>query len=182
MPRADLDERDREDGVVGRPHFRTGCAGRVAIVCDAESQAPASFWSIAARRHQRLGLLARFDHRRHDAERTRIEHRRDQVIDARGHAYHRHDARAVRERDLRLDGVDADTAVLHVEQHELRARRRQHRREPRREEIEGHHAEGGASRAQPFAHRIRVHRRRVAGHDAKPGGSATPSPVTLAAI
>ena len=96
---------------------------------DAESQAAPPLRSITARRDQCFALLACFDQRRHEAERAGVEHRCDQVMDTRRHANHRHDAGTVRVGDLRLDRLDRDAAVLHVENHKFRTRSRELTRE-----------------------------------------------------
>ena len=134
---------------------------------DAEAKAAAAFGSIAARGDQRLGLLARFDHRHHDAERARVEHRArsgDRRTPAR--APSARCRRRARTR-LRLDGLDADAAVLHVEQHELRAGGGEHRRQAGREELERHHAERGAAARSVSRTGLRASHARLI---ANPGG------------
>src|SRR5450755_410159 len=101
-----FDEGDGEDRFVGGLHLRARGPAGITIMRDAKAQAAPPLRPIAARRDQRFGLFACFDHRRHDAECPGIEHRRDQVIRARGHANHRYNACLVRMSDLRLDGVD----------------------------------------------------------------------------
>ena len=72
-----------------------------------------------------------------------IEHRRDQVIGKAGHADERGDAGAAGERELRLEDVDADAAMLHVEDDEVGAGIRCDLAEARREELGGEAPLGG---------------------------------------
>ena len=66
-------------------------------------------------------LVLRADHRHHDAERADVERTRDEVIFAARNARHRHDAEPAAQRDLRLQCLEAEPGVLHVEHHELGA-------------------------------------------------------------
>ena len=75
------------------------------------------------------------------------------------HPDHRHDAEPARRGDLRLDGFDANPAVLGIEQHEIGPRFGQNRHQPRGEELEGRRAVSGAAGAKPSGDRIGPHQR-----------------------
>ena len=83
--------------------------------------AAAALRRIARARDDVRGLVRRADHRHHDAHRADVERAGDEVIFAARHAHHRHDRRAPAQRELRLQRLEAEAGVLHVEQDELSA-------------------------------------------------------------
>ena len=123
-------------------------AAAVVVVRKTECRAAASERRIPRARHDMRRFLGRADHRHHDAHCADVECLRDEVIFAARHAHHRHDVEPAAQRELRLQRFEAETRVLHVEQHELGAGVFADLRQPRREEFEHHGAVGASSRGE----------------------------------
>ena len=131
--------------------------GHEVVVRRAERRAaPAGRW-IARPLHDVARLLDRLDHRHHHADGAGIEHARDVLVGGRRHPHERHDVETAAQRDLRLDRLEADAAVLHVEQHELGAGRVADLRQARRHELPRHRAEACLAAGEFLLHRITTH-------------------------
>ncbi len=84
-----------------------------------------------------LRLLGGLHHRHHDPQRPHVQRTRDELVLVCRHAHEGHDSQAAAVGHLLLDGVDAGTRVLHVEQDELGAGFLRGLRQARGEELEG---------------------------------------------
>ena len=92
-------------------------AADIVVVTDAEADAALALGPVAAPHGKLLGLLLRLHHRLHDAHRAGVEQRCDEVVGVARNAHERHEAGAAGIGELLLQHVDADGAVLHVEDH-----------------------------------------------------------------
>ena len=163
-----LDQRDDQRALVRDAHFRADIAAGVIVMRHAERRAAHALRRIAAPRGDLPRLRPGLEHRHHDAHRAGIENRRDQVVVTARHPRHRHDIEAARSRDLHLDRLDPDAAMLGVEQGEIGPGRVERRHQPRGEKLERHRAVHGPAGIEPCAHRVRAHRGTIA-HRASSG-------------
>src|SRR5829696_4913086 len=169
---ARLDQGDDKRALVLVDHLGDHVATGIVIMSDAEAKSAHAFGTVTAEGGQLLGLLPCLQHRHHDAHGSGIEHRGDQVV---GEAWDTHegsDSRAAREGELRLQVVDADAAMLHVEEHKIRAGIGRDAAKARREELGGEDAIGCLSRTQDSAQGMGAD---AARHEARTFCGVTPT-------
>src|SRR5258708_6491762 len=155
--RLGFDQCDHQSALVGTAHLVLDIAAAVIIMRQVEGEAAHALGPIAAPGGNLFGLFLGLDHRHHDAHGARVEHRRDQVVMRTRHAHHRHQADPARGGDLLLDRLDADAAMLHVEDAEFGARRGEDLRHAGAEELECHDAERRLAAPQLLPYRISLH-------------------------
>ncbi len=126
----------------------------VVVVREAERSTTPPGWRIARARHDVPGLLGRPDHRHHHAEGADIQRAGDEMVFTARHANHRDDPQTPAQRGLRFQRLEAESRVLHVEQHVLGARIAAQLRQAGREELEDHRAESRAAGGERLLDRI----------------------------
>jgi hypothetical protein len=139
----------------------------IVVMREAERRATPAGGRIARARHDVGSLLSGADHRHHDAHRAQIERTGDEVILAARHAHHRDDRQPAAQCELRLERLEAEPGVLHVEQHEFRARIQADLRQSGREELEHHRAECAPAGGERALDRV-VADHRVSSFDGGP--------------
>src|SRR5689334_7347529 len=90
-------------------NFCTTSAAAVVIMGHAEGDTAHAFRAVAAPGGDLLRLRRALDHRDHNAHCAGIEHGRDQVVMAAGHADHGHDPEPAGGGDLHLDRLNTGT-------------------------------------------------------------------------
>jgi len=93
-------------------------------------------------------LLGGAHHRHHHAERADVERASDEGVFAARHPHHRDDAESAAQRELVFQRLEAQSRVLHVEHHVIRAGVAADLREASREALENHRAERRSARGQ----------------------------------
>ena len=118
-PVGGLDLGEEGGALVGGGELVLDRAGPVAVMGDLEGHAAAAFGRVLDGVEDRLGFLGRTDHRQHDALGAHVAGPRDVMVLPGGAAHDGRQLGRLHVAQHALHRLEAEAAVLHVEQHEI---------------------------------------------------------------